>query len=84
MVARLANRREFGISEILPVPLLVRRLFGRLFGDKGYLSMPLAEHLFLSQGLRLITKLRKNMRNVLMPVPDKLLLRKRALTLDHH
>jgi hypothetical protein len=62
-----------------PVRRLVRRLFGRLFGDKGYISAPLAEQLFLSQGLRLITKLRTNMRNILMPLADHLLLRKRAL-----
>ena len=62
-----------------PVPRLVRRLFGQLFGDKGYISAPLAEQLFLEQGLRLITKLRKNMRNILMPLADHLLLRKRAL-----
>ena len=58
-----------------PVPRLVHRLFG----DKGYISAPLAEQLFLAQGLRLITKLRKNMRHVLLPFADKLLLCKRAL-----
>ena len=62
-----------------PVPRLVRRLFGQLFGDKGSISQPLAERLFLDHGLRLITKLRKNMRNILMPFAEKLLLRKRAL-----
>jgi hypothetical protein len=62
-----------------PVPRLVRRLFGRLFGDKGYISAPLAEQLLLAQGLRLITKLRKNMRNQLLDLSDQLLLRKRAL-----
>jgi hypothetical protein len=62
-----------------PVPQLARRLFGRLFGDKGYISRPLAEQLFLAQGLRLITKLRKNMRNQLLEFTDRLLLRKRAL-----
>jgi transposase len=62
-----------------PVPSLVRRLFGRLFGDKGYISAPLAERLFLGQGLRLITKLRKNMRQQLLELSDRLLLRKRAL-----
>jgi Transposase DDE domain len=62
-----------------PVPRLVRRLFGRLFGDKGYISVALVERLFLEQGLRLITKLRKNMRNMLLPLADHLLLRKRAL-----
>jgi Transposase DDE domain len=62
-----------------PVSRLVHRLFGKLVGDKGYISAPLAEQLFLEQGLRLITKLRKNMRNMLLPLADKLLLRKRAL-----
>jgi transposase len=62
-----------------PVSRLVRRLFGRLFGDKGYISAPLAEQLFLDQGLRLITKLRKNMRQQLLEFSDRLLLRKRAL-----
>jgi hypothetical protein len=62
-----------------PVPPLIRRLFGRLFGDKGYISQPLAERLFLDQGLRLITKLRKNMCNQLLEFTDRLLLRKRAL-----
>lgn len=62
-----------------PVPRLVRRLFGRIFGDKGYISAPLAERLLLEHGLRLITKLRKNMHNRLMDLADKLLLRKRAL-----
>jgi hypothetical protein len=50
-----------------PVPHLVRRLFGRLFGDKGYISAPFAQRLFLEQGLRLIRRLRKNRRNILMP-----------------
>lgn len=62
-----------------PVSRLVRRLFGKLFGDKGYISTALAERLLRTQGLQLITKLRKNMRNVLLPLADKLLLRKRAI-----
>jgi hypothetical protein len=66
-------------DERKPVPRLVRRLFGRLFGDKGYLSAPLAEQLFCGQGLRLITKLRKNMRQQLLELSDRLLLRMRAL-----
>ena len=62
-----------------PVPRLARRLFGRLFGDKGYISAPLAERLRLTHGLRLITKLRKNMHHQLLELSDRLLLRKRAL-----
>jgi DDE family transposase len=62
-----------------PVPRLVRRLFGKLFGDRGYISHDLAEELFVRQGLRLITKLRKNMRNRLVTFAEKVLLRKRAI-----
>ena len=65
-----------------PVPRLlrrVRRLFGKLFADRGYISGPLAERLLVEHGVRLITKVRKNMRNRLLDVSDKLLLRKRAI-----
>jgi hypothetical protein len=58
---------------------LATRLFGKLFGDRGYLSQPLAEQLLVTQGLELITKLRKKMPNRLLTLSDKLLLRKRAI-----
>ena len=67
------------VDDRRPVSRLARRLFGKLFGDKGYISAALAEQLLLTQGLQLITKLRKNMRAVLLPLTDKLLLRKRAI-----
>jgi Transposase DDE domain len=67
------------VDDRKPVPKLARRLFGKLFGDKGYVSQPLAEHLFVEQGLRLITRLRKNMHNRLLDWSDKLFLRKRAI-----
>jgi DDE family transposase len=67
------------VDDRRPVPRLIRRLFGKLFGDRGYISQELATELFVTQGLRLITKLRKNMRNRLLDLGDKLLLRKRAL-----
>ena len=53
-------------------------LIGKIFGDKGYISQPLFEQLF-EKGLKLITRIKKNMKNQLMPMADKLLLRKRAL-----
>lgn len=62
-----------------PVPKLVKGFVGKLFGDKGYLSQPLAQQLLVTQGLHLITKLRKRMRNRLLDLSDKLLLRKRAI-----
>ena len=60
------------------MPRMVKALWGRLFGDKGYISQPLAT-LLQAQELRLVTKLRKNMKNRLLSVTDKLLLRKWAL-----
>jgi transposase len=61
-----------------PVRKLVRKLWGKLFGDRGYISQDLFEQLW-KEGLQLITKLKRNMKNHLMPVIDKLLLRQRAL-----
>ncbi len=57
---------------------LTKKLFGKLFGDRGYLSHKLWEQLF-ERDITLITKIRKNMKNKLMNVYDKLLLRKRAV-----
>jgi hypothetical protein len=61
-----------------PVPELVKGLFGKLFGDKGYISQPLFETLY-DDGLQLITKLKVKMKNRLMPNFDKIMLRKRAI-----
>lgn len=55
-----------------------KKLFGKLFGDKGYISQSLFEQLFID-GIHLVTKVRKNMKNSLMHTSDKILLRKRAL-----
>lgn len=54
------------------------KIFGKLIADKGYISKTLFEQLFID-GIHLITKIRKNMKNSLMLVQDKILLRKRAL-----
>ena len=61
-----------------PVPALARELFGKLFGDKGYISQKLFESLF-AEDVQLITKLKTNMKNKLMPVFDKIMTRKRAI-----
>ena len=57
---------------------LHKRIFGKLFGDKGYISKDLFEKLFID-GVHLITKIKKNMKNSLMLLQDKIALRKRAL-----
>lgn len=66
------------VDDRKPVPALVRRLIGKLFGDKGYISAALFRELW-EHGLQLITSLRSNMKNVLMPWMDKIMLRKRSL-----
>lgn len=67
------------VDDRQPVPQMVKRLFGKLFGDKGYLSQKLQAELLETFHVQLITKLRRNMRNRLMPLADRLLLRKRAI-----
>jgi len=54
------------------------KIFGKLFGDKGYICKTLFEQLFIN-GVHLITKIRKNMKNSLMHIQDKIILKKRAL-----
>jgi transposase len=68
------------VDDRQPVPQLVRKLFGKVFGDKGYISKPLYELLRQTFGVQLVTKLRKNSKNRLpMELTDRILLRKRAL-----
>jgi len=57
---------------------ILKNVWGKLFGDKGYLSQQLFESLFVD-GIHLITKIRSNMKNSLMSLSDKILLRKRAI-----
>ena len=56
---------------------LCRELSGKRFGDRGYIFQELFEYVY-EQDIQLITKLRKNMKNKLMEMRDKMLLRKRA------
>ncbi|WP_143869015.1 transposase, partial [Bacteroides zhangwenhongii] len=51
---------------------------GKLCADKGYIGQALFENLFLN-GIQLVAKVKNNMKNSLMSIADKILLRKRAL-----
>ncbi len=57
---------------------LTKKVFGKLYGDRGYIKQELFEEL-LKKGLVLVTKIKKNMKNKLMDLTDKILLRKRAV-----
>ncbi len=60
------------------VPEIAQGLTGKIIGDKGYISQDLFNRLY-EKGLQLINKIRKNMKNRLMPIIDKILLRRRGI-----
>ncbi len=66
------------VDDRVPVPKLAKELLGKLIGDKGYISSKLTKSL-LEKGLHLITGIKKNMKNKLIFLTDKVLLRKRSI-----
>jgi len=56
----------------------LKKLFGKLYADKGYISKELTALLF-EQGFHLVTGLKRNMKNSLMTMKDKIFLRKRSV-----
>ena len=58
--------------------VLAKHLYGKLFADKGYISQKLFDFLF-ADGIQLVTGLRVNMKNKLMPFYDRMMLRKRHI-----
>ncbi len=64
--------------EPLKNPNFLKNVFGKLFADKGYVSKKLFETLFVD-GIKLITGIRNNMKNQLMSISEKILLRKRSI-----
>jgi len=66
------------VDDRRPLEGMSKDLLGKLFGDKGYLSHALFETLY-ERGLELITSQHKNMKNQLMLLSDRLMLRKRFI-----
>lgn len=66
------------VDDRRPVPQMAQGLFGKLLGDKGYLSHALVATL-LHQGVELLTPLKRTMKPRLVKLIDALLLRKRVL-----
>ena len=60
------------------IDTLTDRVFGKLYADKGYISQSLFGRLW-SEGIHVVTGLRSNMRQRLMPLYDKIMLRKRSI-----
>ena len=65
------------VNDRTPVADMIKGLMGKLIGDKGYLSQKLFQQLF-DKGITLITKIRKNMKNCLLEMQDKLMLMRRC------
>ena len=57
---------------------MTKKLWGKIFADRGYISKTLFEFLFMN-AIQLITKIRSIMKSTLMSIQDKILLRKRAI-----
>ena len=65
-------------NNIPVVTQLARRMLGKLFGDRGYISSDLFKALW-EQKVHLVTGIRRNMKNRLMPLMDKIMLRGRSI-----
>ncbi len=57
---------------------LIDRLFGKLYADKGYISQTLFGRLW-DRGVHIVTALRSNMKPRIMPLRDRIMLRKRCV-----
>ena len=58
--------------------VFTRELYGKVFADRGYIKKELFESLF-DDGIQLVHGLKANMKNRLMPMWDKIMLRKRYI-----
>ncbi len=57
---------------------IVKGLWENSLGDRGYISSDLFK-LLLKKGVKLITNIKLNMENKLIPLFDKLMLKKRSV-----
>ena len=57
---------------------LTDKVFGKLYADKGYISQILFGRLW-DNGVHIVTGLRSNMKQRLIPLRDKIMLRKRSI-----
>ena len=63
---------------IKAITKMTEELFGKLFGDKGYISKALSDISF-GNGIQLITAVKRNMKEKALSNEEKILLRKRSV-----
>jgi hypothetical protein len=73
----LITPANFSDNNKAVLDVLFNGLKGKCFGDKGYISTFF--DYFYQNGLQIVTKVRKNMKNALVQMYDKIWLRKRAI-----
>lgn len=66
------------VDDRQPLPEMADSLFGKLYGDKGYISKALSGEL-LDKGVELITTIRKNMKKKFISLWDRAILKKRFI-----
>lgn len=66
------------VDDRAPVAEMTDDLFGKLYGDKGYISKALTGELW-DKGVELITTIRKNMKKKFMSLWDRAILKKRFI-----
>lgn len=66
------------VDDRVPVPSMLKGFEGSVFADKGYISAKLFKELY-SKGIKLVTGIKGKMKNHLMPIFDKIMLRKRSI-----
>ena len=64
--------------DIKTLTKMTEDLFGKLFGDKGYISKALSDLLF-GNGIQLVTQVKRNMKSKALSNEEKILLRKRSV-----
>ena len=77
IISFLFSSANFADNNQEVLKYLFNDLKGFCFGDKGYLTKLFEE--FYSNGLKIVTKIRKNMKNKLMPIQEKYDLMKRGV-----
>lgn len=72
------SRANVDDRDLKILSVMTKEVFGKLFGDRGYISEKLAQFLW-NDGVELIYKRRKNMKSMNLSDTDSILLRKRAV-----
>ncbi len=66
------------VDDRKPFEAMIAGPEGKIFADKGYISKSLFQRLW-QRGLHLVTGIRRNMKNYLLPILNKILLRRRFI-----